>query len=445
MAATAPPTNRSGDSPEPAAGMAIVPELVAEGAVADGPTVVAPVEPELDRGGVFGAVARYPTFRRLWLGAMAASSGQWMQQVALGWLALGLTDSPSFVGIVAFTAGVPFLLIAPPGGALIDRVDRQRLMLTCQTLAAGVAVLVAADVIGGWVEPWHLLAAAFANGSLQALLNPTQQSLVPGLVARSDLTNAVGLMSAGQNMTRVAGPSLAGAVIGWAGVGFAFLLQAAALVVAFALVRGVVVPPRAAPAIAPRVFDGVALIARRPDLRALFLLASIPTFFVFPYVSFLNVFARDILGIGAQGLGLLMAASGSGAVAGALLVAGRRRTEGTGRALVRMTVAYGVVVVGIAVSRSLAVSLPLLFVAGLLGSSFMSGNNALLQHRITDDIRGRVMGAYLLTFGLMPLGALPMGLVADAFGTPTAVAGGAIVSSLLAAWLGTSSRILREV
>lgn len=406
---------------------------------------VVPAAEEPAPGQLFAALARYPTFRRLWFGALAASIGQWMQQVALGWLALTLTDSPSFVGIVAFTAGIPFLLIAPPGGALIDRVDRRRLMLTCQALAALLAGAVAAVVISGRAESWHLLVAAFANGSLQALLTPTQQSLVPGLVARADLTNAVGLMSAGQNMTRVAGPSLAGVMIGWAGVGPAFLLQAAALAVAFALVSTIAVPARSAPAVAPRIFDGVLLIGRRADLRALFLLTSIPAFFVFPYVSFLNVFARDILGIGAEGLGLLMAASGSGAVAGSLLVAGRRRTEGTGAALLQMTVLYGGVIVAIALSRWLVLSLPLLFVAGLLGSSFMSGANALLQHRISDEIRGRVMGVYLLTWGLMPLGALPMGLLADAVGAPTAVAAGAVVSSALAAWLGLASPILRRL
>lgn len=411
------------------------------------PTDASVASPATGRRGArfFGALSKYPAFRRLWVGALFASAGQWMQQVALGWLALTLTDSSSFVGIVAFTAGVPFLLIAPPGGALIDRVDRRRLMLTCQALAALLAIVVAGDVISGRIEPWHLLVAAFLNGSLQALLTPTQQSLVPGMVARPDLTNAIGLMSAGQNMTRVGGPSLAGVVIGWGGVGPAFLLQAAALVGAFVLVRGVAVPLRVAPTVAPRVFDGVALITRREDLRALFVLATIPTFFVFPYVSFLNVFARDILGIGAEGLGLLMAASGLGAVAGALLVAGRRRTEGTGSGLTRLTVAYGAVIVAIAVSRTLVVTLPLLFVAGLLGSSFMSGNNALMQHRISDDIRGRVMGVYLLTWGLMPLGALPMGLLADVVGAPVAVAAGAIVSSLLAAWLGARSAVLRAL
>ena len=398
------------------------------------------------RARFFGAVAQHSVFRRLWLGALASSVGQWMQQVALGWLAIVMTNSPGFVGIVSFAAGLPFLVVAPFGGALIDRVDRRRLMLTCQVLAFLLATVLAIDVMSGLVQSWHLPIAAFLNGSLLALLIPTQQSLVPALVPRENLTNAVGLMSAGQNMTRVVGPSVAGIVIGTIGVGPTFLAQAAAIAVSFILVLGIVLPPRAPRAAGGRgIFDGIRLVASRPDLRTLFLLAAIPTLFVFPYIGFLNVFARDILHIGAGGLGLLMAVSGCGAVVGSLLVASGTRSEGTGRLLLGMTVLYGLPIVGVALSRTLWITLPLLFCAGLLGAAFMSGNNALVQHRVTDDVRGRVMGAYMLTWGLMPLGALPMGMVADRIGTSFAVAGGAVISSLLAGILGLTSAAVRDV
>jgi MFS family permease len=175
----------------------------------DRPALVAAATSSL-RFPIFAAVVRHPIFRRLWLSAMAASLGQWMQTTALGWLALDLTNSKSFVGLVAFMAGVPFLVISIPAGVLIDRFDRRKVLMTSQALAALLACLVAIDVIADWVQPWHLLFAAFFNGSLQAILSPTQQSLVPSLVPREDLTNAVGLISAGQNMTRVVGPSLAG-------------------------------------------------------------------------------------------------------------------------------------------------------------------------------------------------------------------------------------------
>jgi MFS family permease len=405
-----------------------------------------PPETVRSRPRFLGAVADHPVFRSLWLAALASSVGQWMQQVALGWLAIVMTNSPGFVGIVTFFAGLPFLVVAPFGGSLIDRLDRRRLMLACQILAFLLATVLAIDVIGGFVQPWHLPIAAFCNGSLLALLIPTQQSLVPTLVPKENLTNAIGLMSAGQNMTRVVGPSVAGIVIGTIGVGPTFLAQGAAIAVSFILVLGIVLPRRVLRTTGSRgVFDGIRLIASRPDLRALFLLASIPTLFVFPYIGFLNVFARDILKIGAEGLGLLMAVSGCGAVVGSLLVASARRSEGAGRLLLGMTVLYGLPIVGVALSRTLWITLLLLFLAGMLGAAFMSGNNALVQHRVTDDVRGRVTGAYMLTWGLMPLGSLPMGMIADRVGTPAAVAGGAIISSLLALILGLVSTDARNI
>lgn len=399
-----------------------------------------------ERTRFWGSLTAHPTFRLLWLAALSASAGQWMQQVALGWLAIVLTNSPGFVGIVTFAAGIPFVVVAPLGGVVIDRADRRKLMLVCQGLAMVLASVMAVDVIGGWVQPWHLPIAAFLNGSLQALLSPTQQSLVPSLVPRRDLTNAIGLMSAGQNMTRVVGPSIAGIVIGAIGVGETFIVQTIFIAISFSLVLRIVLPPRPARATGGRgVFDGIHLMASRPDLRGLFLLAAIPMFCVFPYISFLNVFALEVFDIGAQGLALLMAVSGCGAVVGSLLVASRQEMKGAGKLLVMTTVIYGFVVTAVALSTHLWLSLPLMFLGSLLGSAFMGGNNVMLQHRVSDEIRGRVMGAYMLTWGLMPLGALPMGLAADRFGVQAAVAGGAIISTVLTAILGLASPAVREI
>lgn len=394
----------------------------------------------------WGALAAHPVYRRFWLGMLASSAGQWMQQVAIGWLALSLTNSPGFVGMVTFVGGLPFLLVAPIGGSLIDRVDRRKLMLACQAMAAILAVIVAIDIIAGFVRPWHLMVAAVLNGALQAMLSPTQQSLVPTLVSREYLTNAVGLMGAGQNMTRVVGPSIAGLVIALFGVGPTFMVQAAFLLIAFFLILGVSLPPRA-PRIAGNrgALEGVRIVFSRPEIRGLFLLAAVPMFFVFPYIWFLNVFAKDIFHIGASGLGAMMAVSGMGAVVGSLGIASARRIEGMGRWLVGMSLVYGFVVLGVTLSRSLVITYPLLFLGSLLGSAVMSGNTVLVQHAIDDEVRGRVMGAYMLTWGLMPLGALPMGLAASHIGTPTAIAIGAMTSSILVAVVAIMSPALRRL
>jgi predicted MFS family arabinose efflux permease len=364
---------------------------------------------------------------------LAASLGQWMQSTALGWLALELTDSESFVGFVAFMAGLPFLLVSAPAGIIIDRLDRRKVLLACQALAAITSIVVAIDVLSGYVQPWHLPIAGFVNGSLQAIMNPTQQSIVPSLVPRDRMTNAIGLMGAGQNMTRIVGPTIAGAVIGFSGTGQAFLLQAGALGIGLSLLLTASFPERlrstASVTTFASLFEGATTVTRRPDLRFLFLLVSIPTLFVFPYMSFLSVFARDILEIGPQGMGWLMAASGFGAVMGSLFVASRSSAP-TVRTLVLQTVAYSVAVVIFAVSGSLVIALAMLASAGFLGSSFFSSNTAQIQLRIDDSIRGRVMGIYMLTWGLMPLGAIPMGYASVRFGAPTAVAAGGIIAAL---------------
>ncbi|MFM8593186.1 MAG: MFS transporter [Chloroflexota bacterium] len=396
--------------------------------------------------GFFSSIVLFPTFRRLWFATLASSIGQWMQAIALGWIALTMTNSPGFVGIVSLTAGLPFLVVSPLGGNLIDRVDRRKLMLICQALAAILALAVAIDVIGGWVQPWHLIVAGFLNGSLQAMLSPTQQALVPILVDRSSLTNAIGLMSAGQNMTRIVGTTLAGLVIGLVGDGEAFLLQAVSIFAAFLLVLSISLPPRTIPGTSSRnPFEGLQIIFQREDIRGIFLLASLPTLLIFPYISFLNEIARDILQIGAQGLGVLMAASGLGAVVGSLVVANQSRVEGVGRWLVIGTIVYGFVIILLMLSRILWVSLPLLFVGGFLGSAFMVGNNAAIQHRIDDAVRGRVMGAYMLTWGLMPLGALPMGILGARIGVPQSVIVFASISTLLTMILGATNKSLRNL
>ncbi|CAN5775866.1 MFS transporter [soil metagenome] len=396
---------------------------------------------------MFAALAEFPPFRRLWLAAVASSLGQWMQATALGWLALDLTNSESFVGLVAFCAGLPFLLISVPGGLIIDRFDRRKILIVCQALAAIVSISIAILVLTGVVRPWQLPVAAFINGSLQAILNPAQQSIVPSLVPRERLTNAIGLMGAGQNMTRVVGPTIAGAVVGFVGTGETFLLQALAVAVALGLLVRASFPSRLSTVSLnslAALSEGFRTVMGRGDLRGLLLFACIPTLLVFPYISFLSVFARDILEIGPQGMGLLMAASGMGAVVGSLFVASRPGPQ-SGKQLVIQAVLYGLVILAFSASRFLPLSIALLLVAGFLGASFMSANNVLIQHRIDDNIRGRVIGIYMLTWGLMPLGAMPMGILGASIGIPSAVAIGAILAVVVIIALYLKSPDLRNL
>jgi len=361
---------------------------------------------------------------------------------------LDLTNSEFWVGMVGFAGGIPILLFSIPAGILIDRVDRRRILIVCQAVLAALGIALTVVIVMGRAEPWLLLTAAFINGIMMTVNNTTRQVIVADTVERIDLPAAIALNSAGQNATRVIGPSVAGAIIGLVGLGGAFAFQAGLLGLALGLsfmISAQVAGGRVAPSNRGGVLDGVRYIWRNPVLRDLMILATIPTLTVFPYMQLLPVYARDILAIGPQGLGLLMAASGIGAVAGALLVANATHLPWRGLFMLLATIAYGAVIIVFAFSTSVWLSMAMLMLAGLSGSAYMSLNNALLQLNVDDDIRGRVMGVYMLTWGLMPVGALPMGAAAGLVGAPIAIASGALISSALAALLAIRSATLRRL
>jgi MFS family permease len=410
----------------------------------------APADPTARTGGPLGALRKYRDFRLLWLSTLFVGTAQFMQQVAMGWIALELTDSPLFVGTVAFAAGLAFILVAVPAGSLIDHLDRRFIYRLAQGLSALTALILAIDVLTGFVEPWHLPIAAFVTGSLSAVLFPTQQAIAPTLVAREEIGNAVGLMSAGQSLSRVVGPTLAGTIVGFVSAGGSFLVQAIMVGLAFAMATMIRLPARArhatdGPRGLRRVLSGFSIVWNREDLRALFALGFITPILILPFVQFLNIFARDILEIGASGLGYLMAVSGVGSVIGALYVAQRPIRKGTARYQPYLVMVVAAAVIGIAISTSAAITFGLLFVEGLVAAVMLSTNMAIVQLRISDDVRGRVLGAYSLGFGLMPVAAFPVGVLADLVSTQFAVGAIASLALACAAWIALRSDVIRQM
>jgi MFS family permease len=376
-------------------------------------------------GGMMHSVRLYPAFRLLLLGTLATNSAFWMYQVAVGWLALQMTDSPFFVGLAGFASGIPVLLFSLPAGVIIDRFDKRTVLLLAQLgvmiVAAILALLVGTDLI----SRWSLLALVFAYGTIMSFVFPTRTALVPGLVERDDLANAVALNAAFQNATRVVGPSLAGvliAVIGvWETFAVAALLQILALIATSKL-----------PASEPEVLShrgmgwrsltvGLRIVAQDPFLAALITFALAPTVFVMPYINLMPVFARDELGLGSSGLGLMMASSGLGTVAGALLIAHSPRVRSISGAQVIAATAFALLVLAFSIAPTVAIAMPLLFAAGCMSASFLAMNQTALQLSVSDDVRGRVLSIYLLTWGMLPIGQLAVGAVADLVGTPLAM------------------------
>jgi MFS family permease len=395
------------------------------------------------------AALRYPNYRRLWLGSLTTSTGHWMQQVAVGWLALTLTNSAAWVGAVGFARGIPMLLFSLVGGVLADRLDRRRLLIWMQVIAGLLAVLLTMLVATDHITIVVLLVFSFLSGSAMAIIFPTRQALVPGLVERKDLQNAIAVNSAMMNGSRIIGPSLAGIIMGTIGAAGCFALQAAGFGWALLMSLRLQLPERLAPtrqgSPLQSLQEGFQYIGDHREVVALLWLAAVPTIFAMPYLQMLPVMARDVLGTGPEGAGLLLAASGVGALCGSLSIAYLGSIKGKGRWLLTASAVFGVMLGLFSLARSLPLAMFLLALAGAAQAVYMSLNNTLLQTIVPDQFRGRVMSVYMLCWGLMPLGTLPIGVIAQAYGAPVAVALGGAICTAFTLLTAVRRPILRQL
>jgi MFS family permease len=383
---------------------------------------VATISP--NTGGTLHSVRVYPAFRLLMLGTLASSTAFWMYQVASGWLALQLLNSPLFVGLTGFAGGIPLLIFSIPIGMIIDRFDRRRILLSAQVGVAGIAALFAFMVGFDLIAPWSLLFLAACYGTAMSFIFPTRTTIVPSLVERDNLANAMALNAAGQNATRVVGPALAGVLIATVGISGTFIIVA--ILQLLGLLTTVRLPSIGKPATpqgesrSPLI--GLRVVLADPFLVNLMLLALATNILVIPYLNMMPVFAQDELGLGATGLGVLLASTGLGTVAGALTVARSRRLVAWGHAQAVTAAGFAFLVLIFALTPVVPLAVPLLFAAGWLSACFLSISQTVLQLRVDDHVRGRVLSIYLLSWGIMPVGQLAIGALANRMGAPLAVA-----------------------
>ena len=376
----------------------------------------------------------YPAFRLLMVGTLATNTAFWSYMVSVGWLALEETDSPFFVGLAGFAGGIPMLIFSLPAGVLIDRFEGRTILLAAQAavmiFALGFAGAIAFDLI----QPWLILVLAFLYGSAMSFVFPSRTTIVPSLVARSDLTNAIALNSATQNATRVIGPSVAGILIATTGIGATFAVAAAlqivGLVTSFRLPSNRSQAGRREPMTLASLTVGLKVVAESRFLTGLLLLALAPTVLVIPYLNMMPVFARDVLDVGSGGLGLLLASTGIGTVFGALMVARSITFQTSSRAQFITVVLFSLFVMLFAISPNFSLSMVLLFFAGLTSAAWMALNQTALQLNVTDEYRGRVFSVYLLIWGVLPIGQLFVGALADIVGPSAAVVISCILSTL---------------
>lgn len=378
---------------------------------------------------------RHRNYLLLWIGTLISHSGDWMDQVALNWLVLVMTNSPFYLALLNFSRSFPILFFTLLGGVVADRFERRKLLMVTQGSETVLALILAALVSLGSAQLWQLILISVLRGVMHSFNQPARQALIPDLVEKGDLMNAVALNSATANATRIIGPSLAGILIGIIGVAGCFWVNAVSFVaVLWALYAMRVVDdklPKVRQAIWEDLMQGIGYVRSHPIILTLLLIALIPMVFGQPYSTLLPLFARDVLGIGAVGLGFLHAASASGALVGALVVASLGDYRRRGVLMLGSMFLFGVALVLFSFSTSPALSFAFLIAAGMGQMGYRSANNTLLQMMAPRELRGRILSLLMLDRGLVPLGIMLAGVLASLWGASIALGGMAGIVLLL--------------
>lgn len=395
---------------------------------------------------------RHRTYRLFWSGNFLSNVGTWMQNLALGWLVLQMTNSPLLLGLVGFTTWIPLLFFTPVGGVIADRADRRRMMILAQSALMALALLLALLTALRIVNILHVLVISFFSGVAMAVNAPAYQASVPELVPKEDLTNAIALNSAQFNLSRVIGPALAGWAMAWVGVAGCFYLNAFSfLALLFVLARiRFAGHARSHGGSASRIWEPLRDVFRylqhQSVLRTLILLVALASACGMPYLVLLPIFARDILEVGPRGLGYLMGAAGVGALVGALLLAWRGDRPDKGAFALRAALLFYASLVAFALSRRFDLSLLALAVTGGAMVSAVATVNNLLQKHVVPEMRGRIMAMHAVAFqGFTPIGSLLAGALAEHIGAPVALASLCVVAVAITAAVRFSVAGLREL
>jgi len=369
-----------------------------------------------------GAALLSRDFRILWLGAFTSTIGTWMQKIAQSWLVLSLTGSAWYLGLDSFLGELPILLFTLVGGVIADRHNRRLLLISSQvvqlTSAATLALLVWFDV----VRVWHVLLLSCLSGFAQAFGGPAYQSLVPSLVPKKDLPNAIALNSIQFNLSRVIGPALAGIAVASIGLAACFGMNALSFLAVIAALTALHVPhvrPTSSMPMLTEMKGGLRYVRDNRTLVSLIIVASASTFLGLPMQTFLPVLAQQVFGQGVDTYSRMMSFSGAGAVTGALAVAWLGRFHGMGKVLLGLQATFSLLVIAVAWSRSVHLTYFLLFTAGVSTIITSSLVTSLVQLVAPDEMRGRVMSIYMVAFrGGMPLGSLVSGALIARIGLP---------------------------
>ncbi len=374
-----------------------------------------------------------------------------MEQIARGWLIYQMTDSPLLLGLIQATRALPLLFFGVIAGAVADRNDRKTTLLYAQHANMALNLALATLVLTGHVAVWHVFVTAFLAGISMAFQQPARQSIIPDIVAREHLMNAISLNSAILNMSRSVGPALSGMLIAVFDVGGCYIIQAGLLFVASIWTHQLHLPKKPSRfgrgSIFVSVKEGLQYARTNPVARILLMVALIPIILAQPYNTLFPVFARDIYQIGPAGQGMMLSVVAVGSVAGGFANAawGDSAPWTKGVQLVGGLMCFGVSLMAFAISPMLLPALVALMFVGVSSTSYRAVNQTLIQSHVEDEYRGRMMSLYLLDRGLAPLGASFAGIVATLFSARIAVGIMGLLTLLLAGWSMIASARVRDM
>lgn len=372
----------------------------------------------------------------MWLGACTSSIGSWMQILAQAWLVYKLSNSSVYLGLDAFFGQIPIFLFSLFGGVLADRVSRRKLLIISQIMQMICAFTLAALVFTGAVRVWHIWCLSFTVGLAQSFGGPAYLALVPTLVDKEDLNNAIALNSIQFNLARVVGPMLGGIALSKLGATWCFALNGIsylAVIASLLKIRLRFVPQKAGVSVIASIREGLHFIRDKEGMVSLVAVAFFLTLLSYPLITFLPVMAQDVFHGGADTFTLFLCLSGAGSVTGALAIAGSRKQTGMAKRSLIVMLALGAFMLLFGLSRNLPASSVLIFCSGAALMVVFATNTSLVQLYVGDSMRGRVMSVYNVAFrGGMPIGSVVCGYLIKQSSAPAIMVANGVLIVLFA-------------
>jgi len=378
---------------------------------------------------------RHRNFQLFFAGQLISLVGTWMQSVAQSWLVYRLTGSPALLGLASFAGQIPIFILSPFAGYAADRLNRHRVVIATQSASMMLALILAGLTLTNRVQIWEVFVLSALLGVVNAFDIPARQSFLVEMVGRGDLMNAIALNSSMFNGARIVGPAIAGILVAKIGEGWCFFGNGVSYIAVIAGLLAMDVNPfRPAPAsmgALETIREGFSYVGRTVPIRAIVQLIAVISFAGMPYTVLMPIFADRVLHAGAQGLGILMGATGIGALIAALLLASRTALKGFTIWIPFAAAGFAVSLGGFAMSSNMALSCVAVLLAGFAVMIQVGASNTLIQSMVPDHLRGRAMSVYSMMYlGVGPLGAMVAGFAADAFGVRFTTLAGAVVCLL---------------